>query len=145
MMWSFPAGDWGTIPGRSPLIHKSSISWSSLVKSYWARPPVSLQQQDPRTSNTFDSTTRLNVLLLVHLLCRDQLQHPVNPDLLDPSMGGWAHVGQVQLLVGAQVKLVGLGVRERGAKHKQERGKKCIYRFTICWACSQTELQQLDV
>ena len=33
------------IPGRRPLIHRRSISWSSLVKSYWGRPPTSLQQQ----------------------------------------------------------------------------------------------------
>lgn len=35
-------------PGWSPFIHKSSISWSSLVKSYWTRPAISLQQ-DHRT------------------------------------------------------------------------------------------------
>lgn len=57
---------------------------------------------------------------LLHLLCSHQLQHPVYPDLLDPSMRNRAHIGQIQLLVNAQVILVGLRVRERGAGHKTQ-------------------------
>lgn len=46
MMRCFPALGGGSVPGWSPLIHKSSISWSSLVKLYWGCPLISLKQQN---------------------------------------------------------------------------------------------------
>ena len=46
---------------------------------------------------------------------RDKLQQPVGPDLLDAAMGNGAHVGQVELLVPAEVVLVSPAVWQWGA------------------------------
>lgn len=47
----------------------------------------------------------------------------MDPNLLDPSVWDRAHIGQIQLLVGAQVKLVSLGVRKWRAEQEEEN--KC--------------------
>lgn len=133
----------GPEPGWSPFIHKSLISWSSLEKSYWTRPPTSLQR-DHRTENTNLSTKKGKLQVhfccssvhnwgeIVVLPCRDQLQHPVDPDLLDPSVGHRTHIGQVELLVHAQVKLVCLHVGEWGAKRTPESHFHCyVVKYTI--------------
>lgn len=80
-----------------------------------------------RQQSVISAPGSIRGLLFVHLLCRDQLQHPVNPDLLDPSMGYRANVGQVQLLVQAQVILVGLDVGQWGASEDQRNTSRIMY------------------
>lgn len=46
---------------------------------------------------------------------RDELQQPVGPNLIDAAMRDGAHVGQVELLVPAEVELVSPAVWQWGA------------------------------
>lgn len=98
----------------SEVVLRLSSNISATTESHRANHHQTLPHHHTYTSHKSHTCS-----LLAHLLCSDQLQHPVYPDLLDPSMGDGAHIGQVQLLVNAQVKVMGLGVRERGAGHKQ--------------------------
>lgn len=56
---------------------------------------------------------------------RNEVQQPVGPNLLNASVRDRAHVGQVELLIPAEVIAVGLAVRQWGAGHKA-RGSGAI-------------------
>lgn len=48
----------------------------------------------------------------------DKVQQPVGPDLLDATVRDGAHVSQVELLIPAEVILVSLVMRQRGARER---------------------------
>lgn len=56
---------------------------------------------------------------------RNEVQQPVGPNLLNASVRDRAHVGQVELLIPAEVIAVSLAVRQWGAGHKA-RGSGAI-------------------
>lgn len=96
-----------TLLGRGWLL-RAAARLAPHCPPWWTQPQFHLH-------TVGSAQPRPDGLRLRHPPGRDELQQPVGPDLFDAPMGHGAHVGQVELLVPAEVVLVSLVVWQWGA------------------------------